>query len=471
MAARDGIYFKDLPRQWPGYKGTARTYFVQKQPRKGYFTSINDAIANAQPYERIEVGQGKYFENVVVCKPIEICAERGADRPEIYSHGVTMTIDTDECHIDGLFIRTGDVQQYAVMVVCGSPSITNCVLENLSVIGTATPNIEKNKITGGKLNGIHVTAKAGGTYQNNTIEGHQYYGVWVEATGNPVFLSNYIQDGEQGQVMVTGQSAIDSEGLGEHDVGPNVRNLQERVAPVFQGNRISDLVTQVMQKPEQHKRKSTQIREVGDRVSLHVSTDKEAVHYVEDARVERLWQDRAAVEVMLHANPVFERNWVSDGLNHGFYFHAKAKGECIMNKITRNAGFGVVLATGANPTIQENDITFNRLGGVMATRDAAGVIERNSLLNNGAVGVSVMHGGKRLKVVDNVISGHSKSGMRFSHGGGCFCEKNDIKQNQGPGVVTETLGAPHLYRNTIRLNASGIVCVNHGMGTFTENEV
>eukprot|EP00659_Diplonema_papillatum_P019366 gene19366-29823_t len=304
------VVWRELPRTWAGKPGVAKTYFVQKQPRKGYFTSINEAIAHAHPYERIEIAQGKYFENVVVSKPVELASEKGADRPEIYSHGVTVTVDAEEAHLDNLSIRTGDTESYALLIASGRASLFGCILQNVSVVGAAAPVLEKNKIIGSKTHGLYITGRAAGSYRGNTIDSHAWYCVWVESTGQPEFVTNSMQNGDQGQIIICGQ-AFDS----------GTAAYADQVSPIFKGNKITDTVQNALQKSSTTRKGSAAVRQVGDSVSVFVSEDTPKTDYTTDARVERFWKDRAAVVIKAHASPIFERNWIIDGINHGFRFH------------------------------------------------------------------------------------------------------------------------------------------------------
>ena len=112
--------FMMQPSLWrPG--ALVKTYMVVSKPRKGCFTNLSDAIGFADPYSRIELQSGKYFETVVISKPIEIGTSKGDEGVEIYSHGVTMTIGVDEAYVSGLTVKTSENTAYAVVIESGSP--------------------------------------------------------------------------------------------------------------------------------------------------------------------------------------------------------------------------------------------------------------------------------------------------------------------------------------------------------------
>ena len=488
------VYWREHPRSWPGKQGTAKTYFVQKTQRKGYFTSLHEAITKAEPYERIEVGPGTFFENVVLQKPLEITAgDSAGDRPELYSHGTTLTIDCEEAFIEGLSITTGDQGAYAVVVQSGKPIIMGCTLANVCITGSAEPILEKNKITNSKKHGVYIGGSAGGSIRSNTIEIHSWYSIWVESTGQPEFVTNYIQNGQHGQIMVSGQSAFFAEDFAFENasLGPNVTEgvLKDEVMPVFKGNRITDTVVQIVKKTEVQ-RKRSQIKEVGDAIDLgnfqikqkqsNSSNEQPStpLQYAADARIDELWKDRCAVEVKHNAKPIFERNWICDGIHNGVYFHSRGGGVFVQNKISRNAGSGICVSSKSNPSILDNDIVGNQLSGMILLQDHAAKVEGNTIDCNGPFGIKVCRGAMFLHsnpsrtslITKNIISNHDRVGILCTDTSVARIEKNEIREN-GIGVVCESLAAPRVIQNLIKNNKNGVVVCSQGRGLFIENDI
>jgi hypothetical protein len=78
------------------------TYSVASRERGSLHCSIQQAIDKAEPFSRIVVSGGTYFESITVTQPIELVGEEG-DPPEITNRGVCLTVTADvECLFENI---------------------------------------------------------------------------------------------------------------------------------------------------------------------------------------------------------------------------------------------------------------------------------------------------------------------------------------------------------------------------------
>eukprot|EP01062_Namystynia_karyoxenos_P052823 TRINITY_DN4247_c0_g1_i1.p1 TRINITY_DN4247_c0_g1~~TRINITY_DN4247_c0_g1_i1.p1 ORF type:complete len:2274 (+),score=674.29 TRINITY_DN4247_c0_g1_i1:137-6823(+) len=470
------------PRRAPqvvtGRGGERRTHYVQKGgSRRGVHATVAEALQAAAPYERVEISPGRYFESIVVQKPLEIAAEPGVDCVELCSHGATLTLDCEEVWLHGVTVKTAE-RQYAVVVQSGEPTVTECVIDSMSVRTTACPYFERNRVVGGKLHGIHLTSRAGGTFRYNTVTQHHWACIFVESTGKSLFEYNVVDGGQQSQVIVSGQ---------EDEAVPGIVGQVEVVAPVFRNNRISDKIEEnpaLKARGTTDKRRSSKVLGVGDECTICLGTPEQRASAAvtmakeKESKVEACWKDRAAVEVSSSAAPVFERNWVCDGINHGFVYASQAAGILTQNHVVNNQGAGVYTAGGANPLVTQNDLTGNRKGGIIAISDSSGAVRGNRINGNGGFGFT-MSGGKKstgrrrepMELARNDVQGNERGGLLLRDEAECLVTDNNLAHNNGPGILVSHGANPTCVNNQVVGNRLGILCVDGGRGVYTKNEI
>jgi len=125
-----------------------------------------------------------------------------------------------------------------------------------------------------------------------------------------------------------------------------------------------------------------------------------------------------------------------------------------------NCGAWGVDARGATPSIYDNSIYENGMGGVVFN-EAAGILSNNRISNNGFYGVLATGGMVEpsvLTIDDNQIRGHSTAGVSVA-GGQVRILGNDIFGflEVGNGIEVSTSGVAHIVGNTIaNCGGSGI---------------
>lgn len=195
-------------------KKPVRTLVVNARSRNPAERSIGSAIAHAQPYDRIEVIGGEYYECVSLQFPIEIVASEG-ERPVLTFRGPALQCAADiPAYIDGIqFIsKAKSRHEFAVVCAAGQPEFYNCTISSMHVTGTCSPKVRFCEITGSAGGiGLRVSESCNGVFAENRIYAHQEVCVAVDCTGAPIFRDNVIY-------QQTETIAIACEGLMTTDV-------------------------------------------------------------------------------------------------------------------------------------------------------------------------------------------------------------------------------------------------------------
>ena len=230
------------------------TYYVSTRERGALHCSIQQAIDKAEPFSRIVIAAGQYFEQITVTQPVELVGEDG-DSPEICSRGVCVTVAGDvECLFENLNIvskapapRTifsRDLHA-AVRIIKGKPTFAKCRMTSVYVGGHSYPCIHNCTITGNIAGcGLVVAEDADGEYLQNAITNHIPYCVLVKSRGTPVFSENTIyQEPKIIQAMLTSAPQL-PRGGGAVLISPDGGNVDgdKSISPKFVNNRIGDEV-------------------------------------------------------------------------------------------------------------------------------------------------------------------------------------------------------------------------------------
>ena len=509
--------FTESDRVWPKRGGCQRTYYVNPSPRRGYFTSINEAISKLADYDALEIGAGRYFENIVVSKPILFLSEGDVSSVVITSHGDTLTVDAKEASFEGLTVTTQGSSSYALRLQSGATQLRNCNLKCLSVSGEAHPHIHECRIEGSDQHGVYLAGNSGGLFVECIIERHAWCSIWVESCGELRFESCYIRDGQQGQVYVTGAHSVQQERSlttikNAHLPQANNTRVGGVIKPVFVDCRIIDSIegpqstgianspaptsptAKERNKPVERRKSvvaldrgksfsgrtadpapSSQVKGVGEGIGFSLTSVKASLGDSSPAfDIGRTLPQlhRSAVEVQSkNTAPIFDSCWVINCVGNAFKFAGGAQGKLHRTRIKSNLGVGVVVIDGSKLDIRDSDIKENAGGGVEVSKESFGCASGTTIVMNGDCGVRNSRGCKNFRLERCVIARHKKSGVHCTEGGRITIDKSEIRQNGVAGVLIEDLSSPHITQNTITLNATGVLSINHGLGFVSENDV
>jgi serine/threonine protein kinase len=127
----------------------------------GNYTSISDAINNAQPHSNIYILPGKYEESLLLDKPLQLIGRGPVSQIVLESQGTCVQIETDAATLKGLTLRGAGSQ--IVDISRGQPIVEECTL-----IST------HENCDGIYINGV----TANPTIRRCTIQ-QTYYGIWI----------------------------------------------------------------------------------------------------------------------------------------------------------------------------------------------------------------------------------------------------------------------------------------------------
>jgi hypothetical protein len=141
------------------------------------------------------------------------------------------------------------------------------------------------------------------------------------------------------------------------------------------------------------------------------------------------------------------------------------------------ATIGVQILSGANPTLRRCAIRDSAHQGVMADRNARGIVERCEISGSGWCGVGI-HSGSQPVVRGCKIygargeKGENGMGVEISFGGLGIIEDCEILDNRLHGVYVLLDGAPTVRRCTVTGNGGGgLVLGDKGKGMIAECNV
>ena len=158
---------------------SADTIYVDDSGGSNY-TTIGDAVDNANDSDTIIIRDGAYTESVVVNKRLTINSENG-------SSAVTVTADSDE----HTFSITSDYVNISELTITGATGGVSTLMGVVIYFGNDNCNISDNNITGNDV-GIYVNAN-NTIINNNTILDHVQYGIHL-ILNNSTVTNNTIED-------------------------------------------------------------------------------------------------------------------------------------------------------------------------------------------------------------------------------------------------------------------------------------
>jgi parallel beta-helix repeat protein len=184
--------------QQPSTRTDPPTHVVDAMYR-GDFPTITQAIAAAQPGDRILVRPGLYQEGLVLDKPLEVIGEGDANLIVVQATGKNaLLFKTTMGRVMNLTLRqVGGGAWFGVDIVQGRLELEGCDITSqsmscIAIHGGADPLLRRNRIHDGKQAGVYVYENGQGTLEDNDIFGNAYAGVAIKTGGNPTLRRNRI---------------------------------------------------------------------------------------------------------------------------------------------------------------------------------------------------------------------------------------------------------------------------------------
>jgi parallel beta-helix repeat protein len=168
------------------------------------FPSIQEAINNANEGDTIFVGNGTYYENVVVNKTVSLI---GNGKDSTILNGTTiepmMIVEANDVRISGFTFEGWTFQGILINGTTGVTIVENKIVFNalgIDVENSANTTIENNIINGFGLDniGIMVAYSSGCSVVNNTITNAVYDGIRLWFSSGNLIHQNLIKNNDYG---------------------------------------------------------------------------------------------------------------------------------------------------------------------------------------------------------------------------------------------------------------------------------
>ncbi|HEY9691297.1 MAG TPA: right-handed parallel beta-helix repeat-containing protein [Oculatellaceae cyanobacterium] len=287
---------------------------------EGYYTTIGEAIKNAQPDSCILVRSGLYQEGLIIDKQLEIIGDGlVADIVIESTDSSCIIMGTDYAVVRGLTLRgCREVRYefYAVDIPQGRLVLEDCDItsNSLSCIGihgaTANPLIRRCQIHDGKADGVWVYENGQGTVEDCDIFANTYSGVRIRKGSNPIIRRCQIHDNGSTGVLFSenGQGTVE-----DCDIFANAK---------------------------------------------------------------------VGVAIREGANPIIRRCQIHDGKENGIIVSENGQGTVEDCDIFANVKAGVAIKQGGNPIIRRCQINRNGYEAVWVYENGAGRVENCNLTGN-----------------------------------------------------------------------------------------
>jgi nitrous oxidase accessory protein NosD len=430
-------------------KREVTTYLVTPRDRGSLHCSIQQAIDKADPYSRIVLACGQYFESVTLQQPLEIVGEEGAEMPEISARGVCLSLLGDvETYFENVRFTTkvaqftskaaarGSASQTSVRITGGRPTFLKCAMTSLFVGGDAVPTVTKCTIQGNvNGSGLTVAENGAGEFSDNIISNHLPFAVHVKSRQSPLFQGNTIFQDPKFRHQIPADQYVESQGgavlISQDSLDSD--DVKRSIAPRFVSNRIGDEVAILPF--------STSTFESLSHPSVALNGD-----------FEQFFTERRTVVVDSGCSPYFEDNTITGG-HVGVSLGTGCSGTFSNNTISHSSVIGVVSGALSTTVVRFNVISHCATGIFAQSTSAA--LTQNSVKENIGSGLMLLIGPEdsfhmegnsfvgndvgiciRPSFTPNRLKGMAERSALESHGApGALLEKNYVCSNKSAGIA------------------------------------
>ena len=345
----------------PSRKTAPPTCIVDPGGASGYPT-LADAIAAVSPGGRVLVRPGRYRENIVIEKPLEIVGDgerdqiviEASDQPVILFRAIMG-------RVTNLTLRQGDrAPSFAIDIAQGRLDLEGCEISSQSLACVAIhdgadPRLRRNRIHHGREQGVLVYNEALGTLEDNEIFENGGSGVEIRAGSSPTLRDNRIYNGRSGGVF-----ALDS--------GEGVLEDNELFGNAFAAVEISTRADLILRRNRIHDSTS----------GIFVNDHGHGL--LEDNDISN--SSMAGVVVTGGGEAVLRRNAVHHGRDSGVLVADRGRAELTDNQVLDNGGAGIAVTTGGDAVVRQNRICRNAYAAIWVYQSGRGTFEGNELVGN-----------------------------------------------------------------------------------------
>ena len=339
------------------------TIIVAKQG--GQYTTISEAIRNAEPGTRIMVRPGFYNEGFAIDRELEIVGD-GPLRDIVVESTETNCIrmQTEKATVRGLTLRarTAPKEFFAVDIPRGQLILEDCDITSdtwasVAIHGTmADPIIRRSKIHDGNAGGVFVFDHGKGTIEDCDIYGNTNAAVEVKDGSNTTVRRSKLYDNKASGVYVWKNSKGTIE---DCDIYGNE----------YAGITIGEYASPNISKCKIHNGKAG---------GIFVYNHGKGT--IEDCEITT--HVYAGIEIKDDSDPTVRRCKISQSKVSGMFVWKNSKGTIEDCEIFKNTYAGIAISEGGDPQVRRCKINRNAYSAIWAFSDGAGTVKDSDLTGN-----------------------------------------------------------------------------------------
>ncbi|MEA1994275.1 MAG: right-handed parallel beta-helix repeat-containing protein, partial [Euryarchaeota archaeon] len=207
----------------------------------GDYSTISDAITNANPNDTIYVHAGTYNENLTIGKNLSLIGDGAAVTTIDGGGSYVITVNGAVVNISGFTITNGGEGIY---YNGASGTIENNTVTENDDIGiecsyNSNPTITNNAITRNETYGIECYTNSSPTITNNTITQNEGSGIYNSNLSNPTITNNTITGNDNRGIYNTSSSPIITNNIIAGNDSDGVINQYAGSSPIITNNTIT----------------------------------------------------------------------------------------------------------------------------------------------------------------------------------------------------------------------------------------
>eukprot|EP01062_Namystynia_karyoxenos_P011361 TRINITY_DN14061_c0_g2_i1.p1 TRINITY_DN14061_c0_g2~~TRINITY_DN14061_c0_g2_i1.p1 ORF type:complete len:658 (+),score=216.29 TRINITY_DN14061_c0_g2_i1:93-1976(+) len=210
-----------------------RSLIVVDPSGKGTFTTITEAVENAENGDRVVVRPGLYRECLMLTKSITLQADGAPGEVQIENGGdANVVVLRASCRLIGFSLRQRSRNFFCIRVLAADEEtvVERCDVQSdhfscIQIDSGANPlvrhnrvhdskqcgilvkrngsgRIEYNDIFGNCLSNVYIDAHAQPTVRHNQIHNSQQHGIWIKQHGGGVIVNNTIYNNQMSNIKI-----------------------------------------------------------------------------------------------------------------------------------------------------------------------------------------------------------------------------------------------------------------------------
>ena len=310
--------------------------------------------------------------------------------------------------------------------------------------------VRRCRIRHGKGDGIKIYGGSGIQLEKNDISHNGQVGVSIEDGADPIVRENTIHDGNScGISVLTGGRGVIEDNDIYCNAHPNVY-VANNADPIVRGN---------------------QIHHSG---SCGVTCVEDGLGTIEDNDI--YCNQSVGLYVMNRANPVVRNNTIRDSEGDGVAVCFGGLGLIDNNNVRGNVGIGILVESEAEPRITRNKIVDAFSDGIKVCQNGKGLIEANTVVGagrgpEGGSGIVITTGSNPI-VKNNQVRECALHGILISDEATGKVERNTVQGNHSHGIAILRRANPVIHGNIVRENQGGGILVSQaGRGVISDNRL